>query len=140
MWRQRSGVNWLKERDLKHKFFLWEDIYEEEEEQNFHIKKQKGEWIHDREGIERMANNYFTELFSTSNPSGINEALEAMTWKIDQEMAIFLDLPFTQLEIKEALFQIGSTKALGPDSMLALFYQKHWYVVVRISLELSLRY
>ena len=38
-------------------------------------KKGSGSMI---EGIERMANNYFTELFSTSNRSGINEALEAM--------------------------------------------------------------
>ena len=86
------------------------------------LKNNSGEWIYDKEEIERMTINYFMELFSKSHPSGINGVLEIDNCKVDQEMATFLDLPFTQLEVKEALFHIGSTKALGLDSMPTLFY------------------
>ena len=36
---------------------------------------------------------------------------------------------FIAEEIKAALFQVGPIKALGPDGMNVLFYQKFWHVV-----------
>lgn len=36
---------------------------------------------------------------------------------------------FTANEVKVALFKMGPTKALGPDGMNAIFYQKFWHVM-----------
>ena len=38
----------------------------------------------------------------------------------------YLSKPFTNEEIKAALFQMGPTKAPGPDGFPALFYHNHW--------------
>ena len=40
-----------------------------------------------------------------------------------------LSSEYTADEIKAALFQMGLTKAPGPDGMNAFFYQKFWHII-----------
>ena len=44
-------------------------------------------------------------------------------------MLNILSSEFSADEVKTVLFQIRPTKALRPDGMNALFYQKFWHIV-----------
>ena len=72
---------------------------------------------------------YFDNLFQAGVEDQMEEFLNAVQCMMTDDMREFLSLEFTIEEVKVALFQMGPTKALGPDGMNALFYQKFRHVV-----------
>ena len=54
----------------------------------------------------------------------MEECLSTISAKVNPAMQDMLSRDFIASEIKEVVFQMGSTKALGLDGMNALFYKK----------------
>jgi hypothetical protein len=65
-------------------------------------------------------------LFSPEPCASVDTVLDAIPVKVIEEMNSELCKPYTNAEIETTLFQMGPTKALGPDGFPALFYQTHW--------------
>ena len=59
----------------------------------------------------------------------MEECLNTMPHKVISEMQEYLSEDYNTDEIKATLFQMGPTKAHGPDRMNALFYHKFWHIV-----------
>jgi hypothetical protein len=51
------------------------------------------------------------------------------TNKLERSVSNYMIRPVCDKEIKEALFQIGDDKALGPDGYTTTFYKKVWAIV-----------
>jgi hypothetical protein len=76
-----------------------------------------------------VCNEYFRNIFTTSNPGNIDVVVNAMDQVVSQDMNDSLLFPITEEEVKTALFQMNPSKAPGPDGMSALFFQKYWHVI-----------
>ena len=59
----------------------------------------------------------------------MEECLNVVESRVTDDMREFLSTQYTAEEVQVALFQMGPTKAPGPDGMNALFYQKYWHIV-----------
>ena len=86
----------------------------------------------DDEGeVEREFRSYFVKMFTTTQPTQehMEAALAGIHPKISNEMNEDLEQPFTEEEISTTLAQMCPTKALSPDGLPAVFFQKHWKLV-----------
>ncbi|KAL8130357.1 LOW QUALITY PROTEIN: hypothetical protein V2J09_019512 [Rumex salicifolius] len=94
------------------------------------LQDADGVWIENQEGIERIATDFFRDLYTIpleemnpiTIPHGHFPALSDSAW---QDIAA----PFTDKEIAHAVRQMGALKAPGPDGYQPTFFQKSWEVV-----------
>ncbi|PNX64854.1 hypothetical protein L195_g054234, partial [Trifolium pratense] len=129
MWRQRSRAVWLKDGDRNTKFFHNKASQRSKVNNIKKIKDEDGVWWRGEEQVEKVFINYFEELFSSSNPSNIEETCEVVKGKLSDNHKTWCEKEYTKEEVKEAIHQMHPIKAPGPDGLPALFFQKYWHIV-----------
>ena len=76
------------------------------------------------EEVAEVASNYFMDIFKAGTCDRMEDCLTTVTNKLTDDMQEVLSRPYSSEEVKVALFQMGPTKAPGPDGMNALFLSK----------------
>lgn len=69
------------------------------------LEDGNGNWIENMEVVEKMFCEYFTNIFTSTKPSHeqMNSPLSDLPAKITREMADYLEQPFSEKEITDAL-------------------------------------
>ena len=128
-WRQKSRMLWLLEGDLNTKFFHAITKQRRARNKITSLLDSAGNLVEEEEKLVAIATSYFTELFQTSNPQLIDEALANVSTTITDQINADLTAPVSEWEVKLALFAMHPEKASGPDGFTALFYQNFWDIV-----------
>lgn len=93
------------------------------------IQDEEGYNYNTPQGINKIFQTYFTNLFTTSNPSGKRECLEPMQQLVTEEMNNCLLKEFSITEVQQAVFSMNPISSPGPDGFSARFFQQHWQTV-----------
>ncbi|KAL9680155.1 hypothetical protein QQ045_018033 [Rhodiola kirilowii] len=83
---------------------------------------------------------HFEEIFRSSRDdtrSRWSDWMRCVPSKLNDEMRTELTRPYSDTEVREAVFQMFSTKAPGLDGFSSLFYQRSWNLIkVKVSKQI----
>ena len=68
---------------------------------------------------------FFEDIYTSTQPTRIDEVTNMIPVKVTGEMNVELTRDFTSEKVRTALYHMHPTKALGPNDMSAIFYQKY---------------
>jgi hypothetical protein len=121
---QRSRVNWLTHGDRNSAFFHNYARARKKKNLIVKLKDENGEWREGDAMIKPIIHDYFSQLFSSEVGATDPNLIERVKPRVTTEMNERLVAPFSEEEVKKALFAIGDFKAPGTDGMHAIFFQK----------------
>ncbi|XP_062152877.1 uncharacterized protein LOC133861169 [Alnus glutinosa] len=128
-WKQRAKQNWYQHGDRNTQFFhSWANSWRKTNT-ICRIFYGNGRVWRKKEEISMLFLDYYKMLSSSSNPVGIEGCLNSIECRVSNSMNQRLLRPFTEDEVRFALFQMHPLKSPGPDDFSADFYQKSWEVV-----------
>ncbi|CAA7029124.1 unnamed protein product [Microthlaspi erraticum] len=116
---------WLKEGDLNIKFFHASTKQRRAINRIVGLHNESNVWVAGEKENEKVAVNYFEDLFTSILPMDFTEVLGNVSEHITITENETLTRSATETEVREALFMMHPEKAPWPDGMTALFFNVH---------------
>ncbi|XP_074266637.1 uncharacterized protein LOC141589915 [Silene latifolia] len=128
-WRQRSRALWLKEGDRNTKYYHRKAGQRKKKNRIGRVVVDGERVVTGDAGIKGTAVEFFSELFTSSQPGDFEELLSGVKDRVTVAMNKSFKAEYREVEVFEALQQMHPLKAPGSDGMNALFYQTYWHIV-----------
>ncbi|GAU20573.1 hypothetical protein TSUD_33200 [Trifolium subterraneum] len=128
-WSQRSRALWLTHGDKNTNFFHQKASQRRRKNKIDTIKDTRDITHTDSDEIEQTFITHFQQLFSTQNTTNIIETVQVVKNKITQDQYDHLNMECTANEVFDAIKEMKSLAAPGPDGFPAKFYHTYWDIV-----------
>jgi hypothetical protein len=128
LWKQKSRELWLTCTDLNTSFFHAATSCRRRYKSISFLNIEGGSILTSRDAIGNHLVNHFSNLFSSSGPNldPLKDLFEE-TISVEENTALCL-IP-DEVEIFNAISNLGQNKAPGPNGMAGLFYKTYWNIV-----------
>ncbi|XP_071687205.1 uncharacterized protein [Rutidosis leptorrhynchoides] len=130
--KQKVRVKWLEDGDKNSKYFHSILKSRKSKSRVESICNDHGQRFFGGEVADQIVEHFKKNLGSSSNTQPVEDLGDIFTKVLSAEEANSMVVEVTNAEIKEALFDIDSNKASGPDGYTARFFKKAWPVVEMI--------
>ena len=117
MWEQHARALFLKCSDRNTNYFHNKASHRYRRNQISGLRNNANVWCSEVSQIKEIVVEYYNSLFTSSNPSDMNEILDAIRPSVSAEMNIQLSKPFSREEVDTAIKEMDPIKAPGPDDM-----------------------
>ncbi|XP_010472440.1 PREDICTED: uncharacterized protein LOC104752070 [Camelina sativa] len=128
-WKTKSRETWLQIGDKNTAYFHGSVKYKRLKNRLVSLIDKNGVECFEEGSKGDIAAEYFSQLFQTSNPTGIEDLLEGMEPRVSEDMNVRLTAPVSAQEIKQAAFNIKGDSAPGADGWTGAFFRKYWHIV-----------
>ncbi|CAM8926948.1 unnamed protein product [Rhodiola kirilowii] len=132
MWSQRSRIAWLREGDNNTRFFHLQANARKRTNTISSLLDKDGRNCTRPTEIDNIVVSYFQDIFSSTisvPDQEIIDSIQCIPRAVSDDHNRVLMEPYTEIEVKTALFQLYPFKAPGLDGFPAGFFQKYWNII-----------
>lgn len=127
-WRQKSRISWLQDGERNTRFSNMFTLLRRRRTHITRLKVNAVDWCEEPTTLKEMARDFYERLYTTEpcRPS------QSSAWSFPQLThwdRHWLNRPVSDLEIYDAVFQMGASKAPGPDGYSPVFFQRYWHIL-----------
>ncbi|KAJ9544963.1 hypothetical protein OSB04_024670 [Centaurea solstitialis] len=125
--KQKAKVRWLAEGDDNTRFFHGM-VNKKLKSSRIHGLNFNGNWESDPDRLKAAAWEFFVKKFQDDHP--VRPTINSPLFKKNSDsQSLWLEMPFSEQEVKSAVWKCGFNKAPGPDGYTLEFVRKFWDVV-----------
>jgi len=119
-WAMCSRLNWLTWGDKNSKFFHACTVQRRQRNRICMLKDENQNWIREPEQLKAMTMGFFSQLYQSVGNRDFNPFLMQCPAIVTSQMNDQLMSMVTEEEVYQATFQLGASKAPGPDGLNGL--------------------
>ena len=122
MWKQRAQLDWFREGVRNTGFFHAKALARQKKNTIEGILDSQEVWQEEEVEVEQVFVDYYSELFTSTEPTEFTEILEVVQPKVSLDMNRRLLKEFMPNEVHQALKRMHPQKAHRPDGMPLSFF------------------